>query len=389
MRAYILKSRDEERIEPFGEYARDCLIGNKKLEKWQRDVFLLLGISITFVSDFREIGDQDEFLYLTDNLFFTEELVKEFLQKSRHLGELTTLSLLKGNTVLRIAMGSCKGRRFEYPFFYYPQKEFRGKDFRTILIDPDEFQESIRLPEHMCMGREYLIPMTDKFVISIDHWVKLWVANIVLILSRGAKLKKLSSFKKVMMALRSCSLNQWKILSHLNNIGSNCDIHPTAYVEGSTIGNNVKIGARAVVKESIIGNDVCIGNSVTIEESVVGDKSTILSGHILYCVFYPSVFSVAGMISASLIGRDSFLGVNATLTDFRFDQKNVEVFRDGSRIDSGNMFLGSCLGHGVYLGSGSIIAPGRVITNGLRLVPKKGIFCGNVHDEDNFKIIRR
>ena len=94
------------------------------------------------------------------------------------------------------------------------------------------------------------------------------------------------------------------------------------------------------------------------------------------------------MISASLIGKDSFLGVNTTLTDFRFDDKNVEVLQNGSRTDSGNMFLGACLGHEVYLGSGSIIAPGRVVTNGLRLVPKNGIFRGSIHDEDSFEITR-
>lgn len=388
MRAYILESLEEERIGPFGEYAKDCLIGNKKLGDWQKEILLSLGILIVSIDHFREIEDRDEFLYLSGGLFFTEELLKEFIQRSRELKQITQLALLSGNTTLRTAMKPCENDKLDYPLFYYPQEQIRGIDGKIVSINPDQFHGSISLPTHMCAGGEYLIPMTDRFAIEVDHWVKLWVASIVLILSQGARLKKISPLKKALLALKSCSLNQWKILARLNNIGSNCDIHPTAYVEGSTIGNNVKIGAGAVVKESMIGDNACIGNSVTIEESVIGDRCTILSGHILYCVLYPGVFSVAGMISASLIGRDSFLGVNTTLTDFRFDNKNVEVLQSGSKIGSGNMFLGACLGHGVYLGSGSIIAPGRVVTNGLRLVPKRGIFRGNVHDEDSFEITK-
>jgi len=387
MRAYILRS--EKKIEPFGDDVKNCLIGNKKLEKWQEEILLALEISITFISRFREIKDQNEFLYLTDELFFTKELLREFIQRSRESKQISKLALLSGNTTLRTAMKPNESDRFDYSLFYYPQEQFRGKDVGTILINPDQFHGSINLPAHMCASGEYLIPMTDKFVISIDHWVKLWVANIVLILSQGAKLRKMSPLGKALVVLKSCSLNQWKILAHLNKIGTNCDIHPTAYIEGSTIGNNVRIGARAVVKESIIGDNVCLGNSITIEESVVGDRSAILNGHILYSVLYPEVFSVTEIISASLIGKDSFIGGYTVLADFRFDKKNIEVLQDGSKIDSGNMFLGVCLGHGVYLGSGSIIAPGRVVTNGLRLIPKKGVFKGSIRDEDNFKITKR
>ena len=134
---------------------------------------------------------------------------------------------------------------------------------------------------------------------------------------------------------------------------------------------SVKIGAGAIVRETIVGNGAFVGNSVTIEESVIGEKSTILHGHILYSVLYPGVFSVAQMISASFIGRDSFVGSGVTLTDFRLDGKDVTVLKNGIKIDSGSRFLGCCLGNNVYLGAGCVVAPGRTIPSGLHIALEK------------------
>lgn len=171
--------------------------------------------------------------------------------------------------------------------------------------------------------------------------------------------------------MKARSFNKWKILRQLNKIGRNCDIHPAAYVEKSIIGDGVAVGAGVVIRESVIGDGSFIGNGVIVEESVIGEGSTILNGHILYSVLYPHSFSVAEMVPASLVGKDTFMGLNSTLTDFRFDGKNVTVLKNGVVVDSGNTFLGSCLGHGVYLGSGCIVAPGRSIPNGLCLAMRK------------------
>jgi len=92
----------------------------------------------------------------------------------------------------------------------------------------------------------------------------------------------------------------------------------------------------------------------------------------MFSVFCQSVFSVAQMISASFVGRDSFVGSGVILTDFRLDGNNVIVLKDGVKIDSGSTFLGCCLGNNVYLGSGCVVAPGRTIPCGLHIVLEKG-----------------
>ena len=228
------------------------------------------------------------------------------------------------------------------------------------------------MPEHMCDGKKYLVPITEKFIVQINHWVNLWAANITTLLAEGARLQNKSKIRLAILAIKARSFNQWKILHHLNKIGRNCDIHPTAYIEGSTISDNVTVGAGAIIRESVIGKDVCIGNGVVIEESVVGEKSTILHGHIMYSVLYPGTFSVTHIISASLVGRDTFIGGAVILADFRFDGKSIMVMKDGIKVDTENTFVGACIGHRVYLGSGCIVAPGRTIPKGMRITPDKG-----------------
>jgi UDP-3-O-[3-hydroxymyristoyl] glucosamine N-acyltransferase len=174
----------------------------------------------------------------------------------------------------------------------------------------------------------------------------------------------------VKLALQARSLNKWKVLRQLNRIGRNCDIHPTAYIEGSTIGDNVTVGAGSVIRLSLIGEGTGIGSNTTIECSVIGNGCALdsMSGA-FGSVLYPGTATSAKLIYLSLCGRNSFLADGVILTDFRFDGKNVTVMKDSAAIDTGNVGLGVCLGHGVYLGAGCVVAPGRAVANGMRLVP--------------------
>jgi len=372
VKAYIVENK--KKIEPFDEYPRTCLIKNKPLMELQKESFSALGLEPILVSNHHEVDDPDEYIILNDSLYFTSELLEEFILRSKRQRTCTVCALKAGVTTLR-SITSVQDVKIgvnyiEYDLCYVPKNKFRGESY-PLIIDPDKIQFHIPMPKHVCGANQYSIPMSDKLIIQINHWVNLWVANILSLLEIGARLQKKSIIRKTVLAIKAMSFNRWTILSQLNKIGENCDIHPTAYIEGSTIGDNVTVGAGAIIKESVIGKDAFIGNGVIIEESVVGEKSTILSGHILYSVLYPGTFTVTQMISASLIGRDTFLGSGVIPTDFRLDGKSVAVMRDGIKVDTGNTFVGVCIGHEVYLGSGCIVAPGRIIPNGMRITPDK------------------
>jgi len=373
MKAYIVQGR--KLIEPFNELPRDCFIGNKALATLQKETFLRFGIEPLFIETSQQIDDLDDCIVVDDNVYFTPELLVEFITRSRQQKRNTVCALKRGITTCRTLSGiqnvTDRGTYVEYNLRYLGGERFREKDYVPIIIDSDQCCEYFTIPKHICDNEKYLIPLTDKFVIQIDHWVNLWAANIITALMMATKLQRKSKIELFLIALKTCSLSRWKILSRMNIIGRNCDIHPTAYIEGSVVGEGVKIGAGVVIRQSIIGRGAFIGNGVTIEESVVGEKSTILHGHILYSVLCSGVFSVAQMISASFVGRNSFVASGATLTDFRLDGKNVTILKEGLQINSGNKFLGCCLGNDVYLGSGCVVAPGRMIPNGMHISLEK------------------
>ncbi|MEK7652372.1 MAG: hypothetical protein AAB334_00240 [Patescibacteria group bacterium] len=365
MKAYIIKNQIQ--IEPFFEDSETLLIGNKCLKGLQKESLESLGIIAVFFDSNLKIDDDDEYLILDSAIYFTAPLLREFIDKSKKINSPTVCSLKLGvftnQTIVNTQNVKKYEDRIEYNIFYYPQKYLRNQEIKPIVLENDQDYENLILPEHMYKNSNYPMPVTEKVIIQIDHWANLWTANLMSILSRLASFKKLSKFKLIKLFLKARSSDKWKIASFLNEVGKNNKIHHTAYIEGSTIGNNVTIGAGTVIRESIIGDNCFIGNGVVIEMSVIGEKSTILSGHILFCVLYSGFFSITHAISTSIVGKDSFVGLGAVLTDFRLDNKSINVIKDGLKVDTGSTLLGCCLGNNVYLGSGCVVAPGRMIPN--------------------------
>ena len=373
MKSYMVQTNKV--IEPFGEHPRECLVMNTKLSDLQGEALRSLGLVLEVTKDASLVKDPREHILFDDSLFFTPQLLSEFISRSRKARAATVCALEPGTTVLRSVVATQDVRiypdRVEYGLHYVPEEELRGPSL-PIVIDPDQFFEFLLMPEHMFGGREYRIPVTDLGIVSVDHWTNVWAANMLGLLAEGARLKKTSKLKLFGLALRAGSFNQWKVLRQTTRIGRHCDVHPTAYVEGSKIGDNVRIGAGAIVRECLVGDGTYIGNNVTLELSVVGENCTIINGcTVEFSAIYPGSLINRRFINASLCGKDTFVGDGVTFADFRFDGKPVIVMKNGATVDTGNTFLGSCLGHGVYLGSGCVVAPGRAIRNGLRISPEK------------------
>lgn len=388
MKAYILPGK---KIEPFNEYPGECLIVNRPVEKARKEIFQNLGVeSIILISKNQYIDDPEEHIILTDNLFFTQKLLQEFITDSQKRKRCTVCALKHGFVPIRTIIAtqdvSDKSDYFEYNLRYLPKKLFRTNDYSPVIINEPNQRIGIPVPKHIYSSGEYEIPVTEKIIVQIDCWTNLWSINIALLFARTAELFN-SRLKLFLLAVKSFSFNKWRILHKFNRIGKS-DIHPTAYIEESIIGNNVIVGAGAVIRGSVIGNNVFVGNGVTIERSVVGKESTILSGHIMYSVLYPGVFTITQLITASLIGRNVFLGSDVTLTDFRLDGQDIIVIKDGNKVDTGNIFIGCCLGHNVYLGAGCVVSPGRVIRNNSRIAPEKVIKGDSPKNMSGFKLVK-
>ena len=87
MNAYLLQSH--KTIEPFGDHPGDCLITNRRLRDLQEDVLRSLGIACIHVSNKESINDEGEHLAFSDSLFFTRELLEDFIERSRRVARPT------------------------------------------------------------------------------------------------------------------------------------------------------------------------------------------------------------------------------------------------------------------------------------------------------------
>lgn len=91
MKAYAI--RIDKPIKPFNEPARDCLVLNQTIADVQAEIFGKAGMEIVSVSDASKISDTNEYLVLGDNLFFTPELLNEFVERSRQGRDATVCAL--------------------------------------------------------------------------------------------------------------------------------------------------------------------------------------------------------------------------------------------------------------------------------------------------------
>ncbi len=393
MKAYMVQSK--KAIEPLGEHPRECLILNRKLSELQEDALRRQGVEVEATADASRVKDSREHLLFDDCLFFTPELLREFIDRSRKLRGPTVCALKPGITTLRTVVAtqevSIHPDRVEFGLHYVPEEGQAGP-LHPVVIEPDQDYEFVPFPEHVFGVREYRIPLTARVIVVVSHWTNLWAANIGALLAEGGRLKRAPIARLLGLALRARSLNRWKILRQTNRIGRNCDIHPAAYVEGSTIGDNVRIGAGSVIRESLVGDGAYIADNATVVLSIIGERCTIMNGcTIQYCVLYPGTFSNARFMDVSLCGRDTFVGDGVTFTDFRFDGRTVRVLKDGAVVDTENTFIGCCLGHGVYVGSGCVLASGRAIPNGWRIVPEKDRVmsgCGPDQGVPGYRVVR-
>ena len=383
MYAYILSTA--KKLEPFGEHPRDCLIGNRSLEHRQDDALRSLGISPLRVADAGSISDPNAHLVLEDRLYFTPELIAEFVAKSRVRKTSTRCALKQGPVTEHTAVFTqdvpLMNGAYAYALRYEPAMRARQMP-ESVVIDPEQYYEPLPVARHMTPLREPRLPITDRVLIRVDHWVNLWAANLSVPAAGIARSRKLKC-RLLRLAVKARSLNQWNVLRATNSIGRDCDIHPTAYIESSIIGSGTQIGAGAVVRGALIGKGCRILNRATVELCVLGDGAHVMNGCTAqFAVLYAGHLTMSNRVSFSLCGRDTFVGDGVTLDDFRVDGETVRVLKDGAFVDSGMTFLGGCLGHGAYLGAGCVLAPGRAIPNGWRVSRETGVITSTQNGTD-------
>jgi carbonic anhydrase/acetyltransferase-like protein (isoleucine patch superfamily) len=262
------------------------------------------------------------------------------------------------------------------------------------VIDTGAYEfGSYHVPTHMSTEKGdlvYQIPLRS--FLSIENWVHIFVANCLFgVLAEGARMERSLNKLDVQLKIFWRSLLERKQIlscSTLVKIGRNCQIDPTAIIQGPTvIGDDCYIGAGVVISNCVIGNSVSIlqGNQLLI--SVVGDRC--------YLPFRASLFMTTLMedtmvaqnacLQFCVVGHDSFIGAGTTFTDFNLLPAPLRTLHRGQLEEVGLTVLGGCVGHHCRIGADLTIYPGRMIESDVILVRAEGrsVVAKNISYEES------
>jgi acetyltransferase-like isoleucine patch superfamily enzyme len=234
----------------------------------------------------------------------------------------------------------------------------RGVDVETKVHEMDLAVDAV--------SNEGSASMTLKFAgigaAPVSHWVELQRANLLALgthaLERGPFWGGLGLLWAV---IKARSINPFRVAAKVTICGRNCLIHPSAVVEGCVLGDNVKVDAGAVLRGCVLGDNVKVGPLALGEFSVIGDNAELQKQcTATVCVIYPGA-RVGGVAQLTVVGRDARFKLGAITTDMNPTGAAVRVMTPLglSSVDYG--YLGCCLGHRSFVGSGIWIAPGRII----------------------------
>lgn len=392
--------QDKRKIPPFNEPARDLNVLNKPLWLFQRDLLAQYTTEEREVDSINEIEkDRAETLVYRDNLYFDQVFIEEFITRAKASGKACQVAFsLDDKAITGQAMYLQRGIRRQGNYFvadlwYYPY----GIEpvVRPLVIDTAPRRIGFyHVPTHMSDAYGDLVyHLPTKPFLSIEHWMHILHANIDFgIFAIGARYESRLN-KDAFLALKLLwrgMLERKQVLttSGIVEMGKDCDIDPTAVIQGpSFIGNNVKIGPGVIVRNCIIGDNVTIDHGCQLMLSVVGNGTFLPFRAALYrTVLMPECMVAQNTcLQMCVVGRESFIGAGNTFTDFYLVDRPIRALFGGRLEETGMTAIGGAVGHNVRIGSGMIVMPARMIESDVILIPspERRIIASNIYYEDS------
>ena len=159
--------------------------------------------------------------------------------------------------------------------------------------------------------------------------------------------------------------------------------HATYKGEAPQFHGNYFIGEGTVIYNGVtIIGPVYIGRNVQIMPGVVLRPGTILSDNssvgtgseIKHAVFFESakVASLA-FVGDCVLGKSARVGSGVITANRKFDQSNVTITLDGTRVDLGMDFFGCILGDRARIGANSVTQPGTHIGPDTWIFPQTNV----------------
>ena len=369
MKFFRLKSNSK--LFSFGDDIGDVPILDHRLIDLQNDFINSIGGTVYEIENESQIADEAQYFLFEEDLFFTANFIKACLLASKQEKKSFQFCLKSNTFNERFCLPTTDDRNeiFRIGLYYKNGKH----EFEDYIIDQKIYEHIVEVPDQIVSGGIYHMDLCDTFATHLISPFHLLFANLAMNLQRTIGVR--SKFNPQKLQLLGLNLSKWTYrgLKRMNKIGKNCNIHPSAIIEGSVIGNNVKIGANAVVRLSTVYDDSYISDGVSVVNSVLGSKTYIAnSNYINSCLTYDEVFLIHGPYQLSVFGSLSacFAVINC---DIRLDQKTIKIPTTKGVIDSNQPLLGIAYGHRSKTGGGNIIAAGRIVPNDLHIAPPDNI----------------
>lgn len=146
----------------------------------------------------------------------------------------------------------------------------------------------------------------------------------------------------------------------LISIGQGTVIEPGAYIKGPCIiGENCAIRHGAYIRgDIVVGNGCVIGHDTEIKNSIMLNDAH--AAHFAY-------------VGDTIIGSKANLGAGTKCANLKFDNSQVIIHNDGSRILTGFRKLGAIIGDGAQIGCNAVTNPGTLIGKNAIIYP-----CTNI-----------
>lgn len=367
---------DKTSIPPFNEPARELRVLNKPLWLHQRDVLAPHCAQELEVKSLNEIpvNFTAEMLVYRDNLFFDQFFIDEFVKGARASGKARQVAFsLQDRAIVTHALPLQEGIRrqgdvYVADLWYFPHGMEENPELMVIDTEPREMGY-YRIPTYFATEKgEVVFQLPLKSFLSIENWVHVFVANCLFgTFAQAARVDKgIYQLKNKLVLMWKSLLERRQLLSSsaVVQVGKNCDIDPTAVIQGPTvIGDNVSIGPGAVVTQSIIGNNVSLMQGCQAQMSVIGDGSFLsFRAAVTYTTLMERcIVAQNACLQLCVVGRDSFIGAGNTFTDFNLIPKPIVTQHRGRLTSTEQNAMGSCVGHNCRIGAGFVIYPGRMI----------------------------
>ncbi len=421
MRRFIIA--DHRLIVPFNEPASELSVLNHPLKMHHAELLdeicgpASAELSLQSVHDLPQVTERgEEIIVYRDNLYFDREFFTEFFEQAR-ASQLPSRAVLPADDAAwrkyAIPLSRLKAvtdmddRPLYYPLdlWYFPHGYVEQHKWREVPIFSG-FKEIgyYNVPDSMAnlrpgsgqMGRDLDLThlLTERSCLSIDSWIHLYFANIILgVFSRGKRFEKQITEHNLdaLRILFRAILEQKQVLScsKVVQVGEGTVIDPSAVIIGpTTIGRNCSIGPGVVIDNSVIGDNVNIAQGCQLMLSVIGNNCFLPFRAALFMSTLMDYTIVAQntCIQMGVIGRNSFVGAGTTFTDFNLLPAPLRALNALEELeDTGQPVLGSCVGHNTRLGSGLVIMPARVIESDVVLFasPERRVITRNVSYEES------